>query len=391
MAAVSSSPRKGIEHFEAFFEVSRSLLSSASLKEILGLLVRRAVQVLGVKAGSLRLLDEKTHRLELAASHLLSRRYLDKGPLNADLSIPEVLQGKIVIIRDAQKDPRVQYRAEQAQEGIHTMLAVPVLAGKKVIGVLRLYTKDPRDFDEGELEFVSALAEMGGLAIANARIQEKEGVKLSMLLGRIGVDLPEAKPLGRAMKPFVLPPYDRSRSLKLFRILRDVTTAILSSLNSKEIVDLILDKVMEIMKVRACSLRLINETTRELDLMAHRGLSEAFLSKGPVSADRSIREALNGHPVLIADVAHDSRVQYPLELVKEGIASILALPITAQSRVIGVVRLYAGEGREYRQDEVAFLLALAEIAGIVIVNAKLYEQTAYDLSFWETTMDYLTH
>ncbi len=34
-------------------------------------------------------------------------------------------------------------------------------------------------------------------------------------------------------------------------------------------------------------------------------------------------------------------------------------------------------------------MALAEIAGIVIVNAKLYERTAYDLSFWETTLDYL--
>jgi signal transduction protein with GAF and PtsI domain len=388
-AAVSNSPKRGIEHFEAFFEVSRSLLSSASLKETLDLLVTRAVQVLDVKAGSLRLLDERTHRLELTASHLLSHRYLEKGPLDADQSIPEVLQGKIVLIRDAQRDPRIQYRAEQAQEGIHTILTVPVLAGKKVIGVLRLYTKAPRDFEEDELEFVSALAEMGGLAIANAKIHKKEGVKLSTLLGRVGVDLPETKPFEGPMKPFVLPPYDHSRSQKLFRILRDVTTAILSSLNSREIVDLILDKVMEIMKVKGCSLRLINETTRELDLMAHKGLSEAFLSKGPVSADKSIREALQGHPVFIADVAHDPHVQYSSELLKEGIASVLSLPITAQSRVIGVLRLYGGEPREYLQDEVAFLLALAEIAGIVIVNARLYERTAYDLSFWETTLDYL--
>jgi signal transduction protein with GAF and PtsI domain len=388
--AVSSSPKRGIEHFEAFFEVSRSLLSSVSLKEILDLLVRQAVQVLDVKAGSLRLLDEKTHRLELAASHLLSRRYLDKGNLDAAQSIPEVLQGKIVIIRDAQRDPRIQYRAEKAQEGIHTILTVPVLAGRKVIGVLRLYTKAPRDFGEEELEFVSALAEMGGLAIANAKIHQRAGVKLSTLLDSIGVDLPREKPLEGPMKPFVFPPYDHSRSLRLFRILRDVTTAILSSLHSREIVDMILEKVMEIMQVRGCSLRLINETTRELDLMAHRGLSEAFLGKGPVSADRSLGEGLQGHPVFIADVAHDPRVQYPLELTKEGIASILSLPITAQSRVIGVLRLYGGEGREYGQDEVAFLLALAEIAGIVIVNAKLYEKTAYDLDFWETTVDYLT-
>jgi GAF domain-containing protein len=57
--------------------------------------------------------------------------------------------------------------------------------------------------------------------------------------------------------------------------------------------------------------------------------------------------------------------------------------------VIGVLRLYGGDPRAYLQDEVAFLLALAEIAGIVILNAKLYERTSYDLSFWETTADYL--
>lgn len=388
-AAVSNSPKRGIEPFEAFFEVSRSLLSSASLNEILDLLVRRVAEALGVKAGSLRLLDEKIHRLELAASHGLSKGYLEKGPLDADQSIPEVLQGKIVLIKDAQADPRIQYRAEKAQEGIHTILTVPVLAGKKVIGVLRLYTKAPRDFEDDELEFVSALAEMGGLAIANARIHEKEGVKLSTLLGRVGVDLPETKPFEGPMKPFVLPHYDHSRSMQLFRILRDVTTAILSSLNSREIVNLILEKVMEIMKVKGCSLRLINETTRELDLLAHRGLSEAFLRKGPVSADKSIGEALQGRPVFVADVTQDARVQYPSELMKEGIASVLSLPITAQTRVIGVLRLYGGEPRAYLQDEVAFLLALAEIAGIVILNAKLYERTSYDLSFWETTADYL--
>jgi signal transduction protein with GAF and PtsI domain len=390
MTAVSTIPKRGIEHFEAFFEVSRSLLSSASLNEILDLLVRRAVQVLDVKAGSLRLVDEKTHRLELVASHLLSRRYLDKGPLNADKSIPEVLKGKTVLVMDAQRDPRIQYREEAAREGIRTLLSVPVVAAKKVIGVLRLYTQDPRDFAEEELEFVSALAEMGGLAIANAKIHLKRGIRLSMLLDRIGVDLPETKPFEGPLKPFILPPYDHSRSMQLFRILRDVTTAILSSLNSREIVDLILNKVMKIIKVKGCSLRLINETTRELDLLAHKGLSETFLGKGPVSAEKSIKEALQGRPVFIANVAHDPRVQYPSDLLKEGIASILSLPITAQSRIIGVLRLYATEGREYRQDEVAFLLALAEIAGIVIINTKLYEQTAYDLSFWETTVDYLT-
>jgi GAF domain-containing protein len=58
--------------------------------------------------------------------------------------------------------------------------------------------------------------------------------------------------------------------------------------------------------------------------------------------------------------------------------------------VIGVLRLYSAEPRKYNRDDVSFLLAVAEIAGVVIINAKLYERTKYDLSFWRTTVDYLT-
>lgn len=383
--------KREIEYFGAFFEASHALLTSASLKQVLKLLVRRAVRVLRVKAASLRLLDERTNRLELVSSHLLSKRYLKKGPLNADRSIPEVLKGNTVLIRDARKDPRVQYREEKIDEGIHSILSVPVVAGKQVIGVLRLYTSAPRDFSGGEIEFVSALAAIGGLAIANARIYEKEGVKLSSLLNKVGTDLPnEAKKGKRRLKSFALPSVDPGRSLELFREFRDLTAALLSSLDSQKVIELILSKMQDLMKSKGCSLRLINETTRELELVSSRGLSDAFLEKGPVHADQSISEALQGEPVFIADAKTDPRIEYPAEMAKEGISTILSVPITAQDRVIGVLRLYSAEPRQYGRDEAAFLSAVAEIAGVVIVNAKLYEQTKYDLSFWKTTVAYLT-
>ena len=168
---------KTIEYFRTFFDVSQAIFSSQSLKDILKLLIKRTVSALGAKAGSLRLVNEQTHRLELAASYLLSKKYLSKGPLSSDLSIPEVLEGKVVIIKDAFKDQRIQYKAEKMEEGINTILSVPVVAGDKVIGVLRLYSREPRDFSDEEIEFVSALAEIGGLAIANAKIYEDEDIK----------------------------------------------------------------------------------------------------------------------------------------------------------------------------------------------------------------------
>ena len=378
------------EYLETFFDVNQAIFSSMSLKEILNMLVKRTVRALGVKAGSLRLINEQTKRLELAASENLSRKYLNKGPLNSDQSIPEVMEGKVVLVKDAHNDSRIQYKAEKAREGINTILSVPVVAKDKVIGVLRLYSQEPRDFTDEELEFVSALAEMGGLAIANAKIYEDEGVKLSALLKSVGIDLPEErKRLRQRPRPFAVEKVDPSQSLEYFRTLHDIARTILSTLDSQRVIDLLIGKLLTIIKVKACSLRLVNETTRELEMIASRGLSESYLKKGPVHMEKSIRETLKGVPVLILDATVDPRIEYPQENEREGIASILSLPIIAGKRVIGILRLYSQETSQYSGEEMAFLTAVAELAGIAIINARLYEKTKYDLSFWNTTLEYL--
>jgi len=65
------------------------------------------------------------------------------------------------------------------------------------------------------------------------------------------------------------------------------------------------------------------------------------------------------------------------------------MPIIAQQRVVGVLRLYSAEKRLYSQEEITFLSALAEISGIAIMNAKIYEKTNNDLSFWTATLGYM--
>jgi GAF domain-containing protein len=379
-----------IEYFRLFFETAQAILSSPALQPTLDALVAKTAAALGVKAASLRLIDEQTGRLELVAAYGLSRAYLEKGALSADRSIPEVLEGKAVCISDAFNDPRIQYRDAMHAEGINTILSVPVIAGENVIGVLRLYSAEPREFSAGEMEFVAALAEMGGLAIANARLYEAEGGKLSALLRGIGIELPvEAETVGQQMRAFAPRHLDPAKSLEYFRTLHEVTRAILAVRDSHQVMQLIVDRVISILQVKACALRLINETTHELELLAARGLSERFLGKGPPHTDRSIRDTLEGKPVLISDAATDPRLEYPAETVAEGIVSILSLPIVARRHVIGVLRIYSAQKRPYSQEEVTFLAALAEIAGISIMNARLHEKTQHDLSFWTATLGYL--
>ena len=378
------------EYFRLFFETAQAILSASSLQETLDSLVQRTVAALEIKAGGLRLIDEESHNLKQVASFGLSETYLNKGALNADQSIPEVLDGLVVYVKDACSDPRIQYPEAMRAEGIASVLSVPVIASDKVIGVLRLYSSEPHDYSDEDIEFVSALAEMGGMAIVNARIYQDKDEQLASLFEEIGVDLPTTvEAVTQELDISPVQDIDPSKSLGYFRTLHEVTSAVLSTLDSKEVVQLIVDKVISIMQVKASALRLRNETTHELELIATSGLSETFLAKGQPHTDQSICETLAGRPVLITDTANDPRLEYPVETVAEGIASILSMPIIAQQRVVGVLRLYSAEKRLYSQEEITFLSALAEISGIAIMNAKIYEKTNNDLSFWTATLGYM--
>jgi len=160
-------------YFDSFREVVKAIHSSLDIKVVLELMVKKVTEAMNLKGCAIRLLDSTRMRLELVAAYGLSERYLKKGPVDVDRSISEAMRGKIVSIYNAQEDPAVQYQKEAAEEGIASLISVPLSAKGKVIGVLRLYTAEPRVLSGEETNFVEALAEMGAIAIENARMYER--------------------------------------------------------------------------------------------------------------------------------------------------------------------------------------------------------------------------
>lgn len=72
------------------------------------------------------------------------------------------------MIPDATSDYRIQYPLEAKKEGIITILSVPMSLKNRIIGVLRIYTSEPREFSDAEKEFISGFAEIGSIGIENA-------------------------------------------------------------------------------------------------------------------------------------------------------------------------------------------------------------------------------
>ena len=152
-----------------------------------------------------------------------------------------------------------------------------------------------------------------------------------------------------------------------------VSRSLARSKDPEEIIRTTVENIKTSLDIKGCALFLINPASKELEVAASAGLSEEYMNKGPVSALRSIANSLEDGPIAIYDVSDDPRIQYPEAAEKEGIASILSVPIMVEDNPIGAIRAYTSEKWEFTLDDVNFSQALAQIVGIMIEMTRLYQ------------------
>lgn len=148
-----------------------------------------------------------------------------------------------------------------------------------------------------------------------------------------------------------------------------------SSLELDQVLQAVVSSITEAMQVKACSLRLLDRSAGLLHLGAVHGLSTDYLTKGPVEVIHSPidKEVLHGKPVYIADAHTDDRFQYREAAGREGIVSVLCVPLEVHGEVIGVMRVYTSEPTTFHDDDNQFLSVLASLSALAIENARLYE------------------
>ncbi len=164
------------------------------------------------------------------------------------------------------------------------------------------------------------------------------------------------------------------RNLRLnYETLIKISRSLSKSKDPEEIIRMTVESIKSALDIKGCALLLINRRSKELEVAASTGLSSEYLSKGPISALRSIADSLEDGPIAVYDVSDDPRVQYPEAAQKEGIASILSVPIMLGDEAIGAMRAYTAEKWEFTLEDVNFVQALAQIAGILIEMTRLYQ------------------
>jgi signal transduction histidine kinase len=166
-----------------------------------------------------------------------------------------------------------------------------------------------------------------------------------------------------------------SSAYQRIQTLYEVTKTVSSTLDLEEVLNLIAQSAVKAMQVKACTIRLLDEGGQMVDTVAAYGLSEQYLTKGPIDVQKSLHtyQTLSGQPVIISDTSQDNRLQYPAEARAEGINSMLCVPLLIKGKAEGVICVYSTEPEHFSQSDAEFLSALAREEAIAIENARTYQ------------------
>jgi GAF domain-containing protein len=167
-----------------------------------------------------------------------------------------------------------------------------------------------------------------------------------------------------------------------------ITKAISTIREPEEIVLIAVEGITHALNVKGCTLFLFSPNTNELHVAGSYGLSNEYINKGPVSALESIASSLqDGQPVAIYDVTDDPRIQYPEEAEKEGICSILAVPIIIGEKLFGSLRIYTAQPWEFTLNDVNFTQAVAQILGMAMELCRVNKGLKESIDILKTMRD----
>ncbi len=326
-----------------FEKVGEAFNSPIDTDELLQLVARTMVEQLHVKGCHILLLSRDLKLLETVAAHGLSRRFLDKGPVDAERSVAEALRGTPVLVADCATDPRIQYQAAFREEGIASLLTVPLTSRHQVIGVMRLSMADRRDLAEPEMEIVRVVAAFCTSAILHSMFHS---------------------------------------------ILEHVTETIRSSLDLDAILKAVTRVVCEDLRAKGCSIQLA-EPRGSAPLRAFYGIGERFATATSARTGQALLDALQGACVQVHDARSDPRVDAHEEMAREGVGSILYVPLSTRKGTLGVLTLYTHHPYEFSEDEIYLMTAIAEQCALAIRNAQVhanvkhrYEDLVEDFHRW---------
>jgi len=327
------------KYIKVFQKVTKLTSMVLDHQQVMDTIVRSLPDLMAVDAATIRLLATETGQFVMGAAHGLSAEYLSRLSIDTEETMEMIRSGYPVAKTDMDLKTAHQDQELVQNEGVKSVLTLPIIFQDSIIGMLRLLTRDNRIFTADEISFSMALAEQVGIAISNSRMFT-----------------------------------EMENQVDFMKEVQELSTLVNSSLDLSAVLDTIVERLPQSLGCKGCTIRLLQSESNQLELVASHGLSKTYLQRGHVENEKNVEAALSGSPVSIFDVKQDDRIFYKKNMEEEGIKSLLSVPIKAANDVIGVLRILTDTARCFTSSEINFAVTAAEVGGVAIRNAKTYQQ-----------------
>jgi signal transduction histidine kinase len=327
------------ERLELLARIGRIIAANLALEELLQRAADAIHDLLGYPAIAIPLLEPGDPPALVVRT--TGGGYRDLIPREYRLPVTEGIMGaaarerRVQLVNDVDADPR--HHPTPGAAGVRAELAVPILLGEAVLGVLNVESAEP--FTEDDAAGLQTVADHLAVAIANARLYEAE-----------------------------------QRRAKRLALIAGIAQTITAGLDLDELLQTSADLIHELLGYPNVDIPLVDPADPEvLVVRARGGLYKRVIS----GEDRlPVREGIMGAAVrerrlqLVNDVARDPRYVRPSPTVEN--RAELAVPILLGPDVLGVLNVESAE--PFDDDDAAGLKVVADHLAVAIRNARLYER-----------------
>jgi GAF domain-containing protein len=368
-ARLLSELRESLEHQTASSEVLQAINASpGDLAPVFGAIVDKAMHLCEAGFGGLWVVDGDLARVA-ATSNLPEpfAEYLTRAPLShADAFGRGIQDRPVVHVADIAATESYRKRvpmtvASVELGGVRTYLAVPLRQGGELAGVLILYRKEVRPFNDRQIALVQGFAAQAEIAMKNARLltETRESLEqqtaTSEVLASISGSLTDPRPVFDAITRCLLRLF--GARFATVQLLRDGAIEMVAA-----------DGQAAIDKIMAHYPRPLDDTTVGGQAM----LSKQVVQYAPVIANPRL-------PLAAQQIGRD--YQYN---------SIIAAPMIRQDKVVGAIVCGNPEPRVFDQNEVVLIKSFADQAVIAIENARLLTELRESLEQQTATAEVLS-
>ena len=320
-------------------EISAALAAAWKLEETLEVITRITSHVMRVDSCSIYLQDETREHLVLKATTGLAREALGRAALaiGEGLTGWAVTHGQPVAARDALNDPRFKLLPETREESLRSLLAVPLTVQGRVIGAMNVQTADFHDFTSEEEALLSLIANLAAGALEKATLYDQMQQQIHEL-----------------------------------STLAEVSRMVTSPLYLDEMLGVVAEMAARVIGAKATTLYLLDDATQQLTLRAtHNTSAERQVTAIPLGDGIVGKVAARGQPLIVANVQTDKRFLNRALAEREGLVSLLSVPLIVRGQTVGVFSSYTSAPHDFTPKEIELFQTLANQTALAIENARL--------------------